>query len=398
MKRAQHEMHCGLVFDVAMCKHKAPDKQHPESPRRLRAIGDALKRADLFKDFVRVPTRSATDQEILLGHSAFWLKEFGGLSVDDQADLDVLSLFFNEHTASAARIAAGSTIELVLKVVQGQLDRGLAVVRPPGHHAEQHRGMGFCYLNNVGLAAKAALHHGLKRILIVDWDAHFGNGTYSFFKSDPRVLFVSLHRYLQPNGHELFYPGTDEASCRTTGIGDGKGFTVNVAWSRPKAGNTEYAWAFEHLILPIARDFGPELILVSAGFDSARGDPLGGCDLTPCGYERILQSLFQIQSKTVVVLEGGYNLDVIATCSVACATVLLSQDKDDDDSYDDDKKFAVGLGQHRDFWTSQACADDICATIKAHQTYWPCLADEHEVRAMLADELLSRQMAGTSLN
>ena len=176
-------------------------------------------------------------------------------------------------------MAAGCLIYMVYAVVKRILRNGFAIIRPPGHHAEIDKAMGFCFFNNVAVAARLAQRKlGVKRVLIVDWDVHHGNGTQDIFKDDPSVLYISLHRY--DNGK--FYPGGDEPAATSVGIGAGEGTSVNIPWNGVQSappGDIEYLSAFIHIINPIAREFAPDLVMVSAGFDCAVGD-MGGCNVT----------------------------------------------------------------------------------------------------------------------
>ena len=189
--------------------------------------------------------------------------------------------------------------------MEGNLKNGFALVRPPGHHAERDRAMGFCLFNNVAIGAQYAIKKfSLDRVLIVDWDVHNGNGTQNSFYEDPRVLYISTHRYV------FFYPGT--GSAQELGKGKGLGFTVNVPLSTG-AGDAEYGNIFEKLIKPIALEYQPQLILVSAGFDTHYDDPLGGMEVTEKGFARMTQVLMEVaeataQGRLVITLEGGYDV------------------------------------------------------------------------------------------
>ena len=200
--------------------------------------------------------------------------------------------------------AVGGLFNLLDAVVEGRVRNGFALIRPPGHHAENNRAMGFCLFNNIALAAQYALkHHGMERVAIVDWDLHHGNGTQHSFYNDPRVLFISMHQY--PH-----YPGT--GGLREVGGGPGEGFTVNVPMMGG-CGDDEYVNVFHMLVAPLLETFRPELILVSAGFDAHDLDPLGGMALTEDGYEKMLQILMHMAAEVcsdrlVLTLEGGYNL------------------------------------------------------------------------------------------
>lgn len=186
--------------------------------------------------------------------------------------------FANSSSPLAARLSCGGLLEVTSAVVHGKATSGVAVIRPPGHHAEPDRVMGFCLYNNVGVAAQVArTQWGVNRVLIVDWDVHHGNGTQEMFYSDPSVLYFSTHRY--DSGR--FYPGT--GSAREVGTGAGAGYNINVPWPCGNMGDAEYFAAFSQVLMPVALAFDPDLVIVSAGFDAADGDPLGGCSLTPKG-------------------------------------------------------------------------------------------------------------------
>lgn len=224
------------------------------------------------------------------------------------------------ETARCARLSAGSAVEVALAVARGDADTGLAVVRPPGHHAESNVAQGFCFFNNAAVAARAVQRSGLaRRVLILDWDVHHGNGTQEIFYDDGSVLYVSLHR------HEggAFYPGTGAAD--EVGVGQGAGASVNIAWPCGGLTDADYLAAFSTVILPIALEFGPDLVILSAGFDAAAGDPIGGCLLTPGLYATLAATLQAAVAPCVAILEGGYNLSAIAACTEACARALLGE-------------------------------------------------------------------------
>jgi len=220
----------------------------------------------------------------------------------------------------AALLAAGAVVDAVDRVIGGDLHRAFCAVRPPGHHAPPDRVMGFCLFNNVAVAAAHALHRGLSRVMIVDYDVHHGNGTQDIFYDDPRVLYVSSHAY-------PFYPGT--GALGEVGEGSGRGFTVNLPLP-DGLGDEDYVWLYRNLVLPIGRAFAPELVLVSAGFDAHRGDPLAGMDLTDRGYGALTAICGEIaavagQGRMVVALEGGYLLPAIAASTAAVVGALLEE-------------------------------------------------------------------------
>ncbi|KAK6175214.1 hypothetical protein SNE40_013722 [Patella caerulea] len=226
-----------------------------------------------------------------------------------------------QKSYECALLSAGSVLNVVDTVLSGQAQNGVAINRPPGHHAERDTCMGFCFFNNVAIAAKYAQNkYGVKRILILDWDVHHGNGTQNQFYNDPSVLFISLHKF--DNG--WFYPMAPDGGHDFIGSGDGEGYNINIPWNHHAMGNSEYISAFLQIVMPVAYEFAPELVLVSAGFDSARGDPLGGYDVLPSGYGHMTHMLSQLANgKVVVILEGGYNLNSISVSMATCTSVLL---------------------------------------------------------------------------
>ncbi|KAG9151583.1 hypothetical protein Leryth_021902 [Lithospermum erythrorhizon] len=236
------------------------------------------------------------------------------------------SIYFNKGSTEAAYLAAGSVIEAAERVAEGDLDSAFAVVRPPGHHAEVDQPMGFCLFNNVAIATNFLLNEradlGIKKILIVDWDVHHGNGTQKMFYKDPRVLFFSVHRH----EYGSFYPAGDDGSYIMVGEGPGAGYNINVPWQNGRCGDADYLAVWEHVLIPVAKEFNPDLIFVSAGFDAAINDPLGGCRVTPDGYAVMLKQLMEFANgKIVMALEGGYNLDSLANSALSCVQVLLNE-------------------------------------------------------------------------
>ena len=220
----------------------------------------------------------------------------------------------------AATRAAGAVVDAVERVLDGSLDRAFCAVRPPGHHATPGRAMGFCLLNNVAVGAAAALARGLKRVAVIDFDVHHGNGTQEAFWRDPRVLFVSSHQF-------PYYPGT--GALDEVGEGEGRGFTVNLPMPAG-LGDGEYRRAYREIVEPIVRAFDPELVLVSAGFDAHRDDPLGGMALSAAGFAELMDVCLTTASgaargRLVAVLEGGYDLDGIAEASAAVVGRMLGR-------------------------------------------------------------------------
>ena len=259
-----------------------------------------------------IPPRPALEEELLWVHSRQHIAK-----LQATANRDHTALTADTHASSgswpAALLAAGGLCRLVSKVVSGELFHAFALVRPPGHHAEKSRAMGFCLINNVAVAAVFARRIlGLNRVLIVDWDVHHGNGTQHCFEVDPSVLFFSCHQY-------PFFPGTGHFT--ETGLDSGEGFTINVPLARGY-GDGEYAAIFEKILRPVALEFKPELILVSAGFDTHRLDPVGGMNMTSRGFAALTRSLMNLAEafcpgRLVLCLEGGYHLEALSRSVLA---------------------------------------------------------------------------------
>ncbi|XP_040986012.1 histone deacetylase 5 isoform X1 [Juglans microcarpa x Juglans regia] len=321
----------GLLYDDRMCAHHTPDDDyHPENPNRIRAIWNKLQSSRIPQRCVVLDAKEAEDKYVLSVHSKKHVdlvrdissKQFN--SRRNRIASKFNSIYFNEGSSESAFLAAGSVIEVAEKVAQGELSSAFAIVRPPGHHAEHDEAMGFCLFNNVAVAASFLLNYrpelGINKILIVDWDVHHGNGTQKMFWKDPRVLFFSVHR------HEFgsFYPANDDGFYTMIGEGPGAGYNINVPWENGRCGDADYLAVWDHILIPVSKEFNPDIIIISAGFDAALGDPLGGCRVTPYGYSAMLKKLMSFaQGKIVLALEGGYNLDSIANSALACVEVLL---------------------------------------------------------------------------
>jgi len=315
-------MSLAVVDDPSFDEHRPPFP-HPERPERLAAARRAAARVVSGDGRVDIAVRSASDDELARVHHAEYVERLGRSAGRWQSwDEDTYAA---PGSVDAARRAAGGAIELVNTLVSGRSSRGVALLRPPGHHAGPAGAMGFCLLNNVALAAAHARAQGVGRVLIVDFDVHHGNGTQDAFYADPSVLFVSLHQF-------PFYPGTGSAS--EVGTGDGRGFTLNVPLAAG-ADDGVYAAAFARLVLPVAESFAPELVLVSAGFDAHQSDPLGGMRLTAAGYRRMASDLGRALPNVPIgmLLEGGYDLDALEASLAAALEGLL-------DPADDGQRFA----------------------------------------------------------
>ncbi len=290
-----------IVDDPRFERHISPPS-HPERPERLLAARRAV--AASATDFTPIAVRAATDEELSRVHDPRFLEHLEMLR-GRSAYIDP-DTFVSPESIDTARLAAGSLVAMVDAMIDGPVSRGIALLRPPGHHAGSARAMGFCLLNNVAVAAAHARARGLDRIAIIDWDVHHGNGTQDIFWRDPHVLYVSTHQF-------PFYPGTGGSD--EVGKGDGTGFTVNVPLAAG-GGDSLYAGAFQRIILPILEAYAPELVLVSAGFDAATRDPLAQMDLSPDAFGWMARELARVADrsaagKMAMVLEGGYDLDSI---------------------------------------------------------------------------------------
>lgn len=308
-----------VVWDHTFLEHNAGEG-HPERPERLIAIREVLHETDIWSQLAQVPARKAETAELERNHDSLHISQV--LASRGKP----LTIFDGDtrasaRTADAALLAAGGAIDLTRSVVRGQFDRGFSFGRPPGHHAEHEVAMGFCYFNNIAVAAHAMLaEEGLQRILILDWDVHHGNGTQHSFETDPRVLFFSIH---QGN----FYPGTGRK--QEIGKGDGRGYTINVPLSAGM-NDDDYRYCFQSMLAPITRQFQPELILLSAGYDAHQRDPLGGMNLTTAGFAGLAQDVCALADevcggKLAALLEGGYDLEGLSTSVAATIQVMLGQ-------------------------------------------------------------------------
>ena len=293
-------------------------REHPERPERFDAVVQGLEAAGLLDRLGRVAARAATEEELLLCHTREYLRTakhdvqqgYGFLST---GDTDITS-----NSLDIARQAVGGVLNAVDAVLAGAAQNAFCAVRPPGHHATASRGMGFCLFNNVAIAARYAQRkHGVERVLIVDWDVHHGNGTQDMFYSDPTVFFFSTHQW-------PLYPGTGRAD--ETGDGAAEGTTRNFPFPAG-SGRKEVLGAVQNSLVPLAKRFRPELVLISAGFDSRTGDLLGRFTLTDRDFTDLTREVMGIADqyaggRVVSLLEGGYNLQGLALASAAHVEAL----------------------------------------------------------------------------
>jgi acetoin utilization deacetylase AcuC-like enzyme len=337
----------GLTRDPCFREH-APNGYHPERPERLEAIEGAL--AALEGAWEDCTPQPATDEEILTVHGPDYLRALCALEGEyAQLDPDTYSA---PRSLEIARLSAGSAVELARRIARGQLRRGFALVRPPGHHAERERAMGFCLFNNVAVAAAVVRStERVERIAIVDWDVHHGNGTQHVFESDRDVLYASLHQF-------PFYPGT--GSLREQGVDSGTGTTVNLPM-RNGCGDAEYGAAFDEVLIPVLDEFRPELILVSAGFDAHARDPLAGMQVSTHGFARMAARIREVadslcDGRLLLVLEGGYDLEALSESVAAVVQVLAASEAPEPESPPDTppaQALAAGLREaHSTYWRS----------------------------------------------
>jgi acetoin utilization deacetylase AcuC-like enzyme len=299
-------MPVGIAKDAIFLEHVI-DLYHPENPERLVNIYSML--ADLDQsDLLYAQRRIATHEEIAAVHDKAYIESIARTQGKDHTPLDP-DTSTSARSYEAACIAAGGVLELADMLFSSRIESGFALVRPPGHHAEKNRAMGFCIFNNIAIGARyLEQRYGLKRILIVDFDLHHGNGTQHTFYNDATALYFSAHQY-------PYYPGT--GGLEELGNGPGRGYTVNLPLSYGM-GDEDYIYAFKEVLLPLCNRFKPEAVLVSAGFDAYYNDPLGGMAVTEEGYAVMTRVLLEIaakhcQGKMLLALEGGYDLKGLAS-------------------------------------------------------------------------------------
>lgn len=300
------------VFYDDLCTYHEMGYLHPESPRRLQAIKEVLNGNGVGRELIKLLPRDATEEEIALIHDKNYIERIKGTDGKELTALDP-DTSANAYTWKASLRAAGGFLACVEEVAEGKAKNAYAFVRPPGHHAEKARAMGFCFFNNVAIGAEWLIRNkGIERVAIIDFDVHHGNGTQHSFYSKDDVFFASVHRF-------PFYPGTGAAN--ETGEGKGKGATLNVPLPAG-SDDDDHRRAISEIIIPAVERFAPEILLVSAGYDSHISDPLGGMKVTTKGYRLIMESLVEFASeccnnKLAVVLEGGYDLSALRECAEA---------------------------------------------------------------------------------
>lgn len=291
----------GFIYSDRFLEHRPP-AGHPEQPTRLYNLARHLHACGLWEELSPLSPVPVKVEDLLQVHTREHLDHLREVCSTGGGLLDEGDTHASPESFEVAMLAAGGVVTAIDAVLEKRVNTAFCAVRPPGHHAERGRPMGFCLFNNVAIGARyAQTRHGLRNVAILDWDVHHGNGTQHIFEEDPTVLYCSLHQY-------PFYPGTGARSER--GTGNGEGFTVNIPMPAG-AGEEQYLAVFSNEIIPALDAFKPELLLLSAGFDAHRDDPLGGMRLTEESFFTMTR-LVQRAAPVVSVLEGGYNLDALA--------------------------------------------------------------------------------------
>jgi len=310
----------GLLIDDRFRRH-ATGEGHPETPQRLEVIQDALASAGLVEQCTRVEPIDAPDAALLNVHTRDYLTRLDAACRQCYPYIDVPDSAISPESYTIAKLAAGGVIQAARAVARGDLRRAFCAVRPPGHHAEADRSMGFCLLNNIAIAASVVKQEfKIGRMLILDFDVHHCNGTQHTFDADPSVLVISLH------GHPNFlYPGTGFEE--ETGVGSGRGYTMNIPFM-PDASDADFREAFDDRIVPAVARYAPQMIMVSAGFDGHADDPLGNLSLSDDIFGWMTQTVVDMaerhaKGRLVSVLEGGYDPGVLSRCVPEHLRLLL---------------------------------------------------------------------------
>lgn len=308
----------GLAADPAVQKHD-PGPGHPERPERYDAVVNSLEAAGLLQTLLRLEVRSATNEQLALVHSPQYIALVEREVAQNLSQLSTGDTDIGPHSTESARAAAGCVLSAIDAVFSSSVTNAFCAVRPPGHHASAAKGMGFCLFNNVAIGARYAQHkYGAERVLIADWDVHHGNGTQDIFYEDGSVLFFSTHQ-------SPWYPGTGDTSEQGEARGVGK--TINCPFPAG-SGRARILGAFQRRLLPAAKEFRPDVILISAGFDSRLNDPLGLFLLTDEDFRDLTHLMTGLaaeccRGRLISVLEGGYSLEGLALATRAHVRALL---------------------------------------------------------------------------
>ncbi|TPX57365.1 hypothetical protein SpCBS45565_g08219 [Spizellomyces sp. 'palustris'] len=355
----------GLFYDPRLLCHANlfPEEEelYCEVPERVEKAYEELKNRGLASRCIRLSGTAATYEQLRLVHTDEHIQEIASTRDMEMEQLKIMSkeryndVYFSDATADAACLSCGGAIAVAEAVWLGHVENAIALIRPPGHHAEATKlSRGFCIYSNVAVATRVLQQqHGVQRILIVDWDVHHGNGTQRAFWDDPNVLFISIHRYEEG----AFFPHLSIASADHIGGKRARGRNINIPWPCAGLNDIDYLHAFYRVVLPIAYEFNPEIVI--AGFDAAIGDPLGLCRVSPAGYSHMTHLLKGLAGgKLVVCLEGGYNLNAVSSSVAAVTSVLLG---------DPPPPIDMTLGP------SPACIETVQTVIECQSPYWNCL-------------------------
>lgn len=322
----------GYVFDERMLLHKTFKDKHVERPERAMSIYLNLVNKGLTDKLIAIDSCEISSEDLLRVHS----KELIDNIKTTQLNSDLTERSKKEHkytfntdcydnfaTYESALLSSGSLLNCCKAVIEKKVKKAFAIIRPPGHHASSNKCAGFCFFNNVAVSAKYLTEVCKLKVAIVDWDVHHGDGTEEIFLKDNNPLFISIHKFNKGS----FYP-PKSGSTDSIGVDQGKGFNLNITWDtitdtdKSSIGDAEYFYTFNHIVIPVLKEYKPDFILVSSGFDAAENDPLGGLSLSPIGYSYMTKQLMNISENIVVALEGGYNLDSLARCSEAVIRTL----------------------------------------------------------------------------
>jgi acetoin utilization deacetylase AcuC-like enzyme len=288
----------GFIYDDVFLRHETPEG-HPERKRRLIQVISVLQDSGLWDSLIYIKPRKADYEDVALVHDREYIEKIRNFTTG-YLDPDT---YVSEDTAEAALYAAGALIEAVERCKKGEIERAFCAVRPPGHHAESNRAMGFCIFNNVAIGARYGQKIGYRRIFIIDFDVHHGNGTQRSFEDDNTVFYFSTHQH-------PYYPGTGGDSER--GVGKGQGYTYNVPM-QAGAGDNDYLYVYENILPDLVKKFIPDIILVSAGYDIHKYDPLSNIRVSNEGLRSVVRSILSCATRPVVfALEGGYDLNSLA--------------------------------------------------------------------------------------
>lgn len=325
---AKGNLKTGLVYDDSMTLHECPWTKSDECPARYTCVKERFEQYDLIKQCHVLESKKATKEDVLLLHD----EDYYNLvkSTQGEKDLDKLKaisekydgIYFNEHTYDIAMLALGSALHLTDQVLEGkEIKNGFALIRTPGHHAQKAEANGFCFFNNAAIVAKHCLQRrDKKRVLIIDWDVHHGQGTQSFFYDDPNVMYVSIHRYEKGK----YWPELIESNFNFTGQGAGKGYNFNFPLNEIGCNDADFLLMWFNVIMPAAYEFNPDVVVISAGFDAAIGCPEGKMRVKPVTYHTLCHSLMSLaDGKVIALLEGGYNLLSLAESASITLRALL---------------------------------------------------------------------------